>query len=181
MPLVLVQTGHPDHTAYVWFMEGAAVYKLPNPWLLCSRLQAKGKQRLARDSWGHWAAQLGKFGRKEQSNLDQDVDWQTLETTFKIEKKKKVTMTAVSFPSSFCPLQLLLNRLVVEPRRWEQQWIQKEHMFWGVKGEGGQTRKCQLPGKKLVTLPSSSLGKGYLGTDDDYSDNFHKELHQQIL
>lgn len=38
-------------------------------------------------------------------------------------------------------------------------------MFWGVKEEGGRTRKCRLPGKKLVTLPSSSLGKGYLGAD----------------
>lgn len=45
----------PQHAAYVWFMERAAVYKHPNPWLLCSKLQAKGKQRLARDSWGRWA------------------------------------------------------------------------------------------------------------------------------
>lgn len=74
-------------------------------------------------------------------------------------------MTAVSFSSSFCPVQQLVNRLIMEPGRWEQQWIQKEHMFWGVKGEGGQTRKCRLPAKKWVTLPSSSLGKGYLGAD----------------
>lgn len=74
-------------------------------------------------------------------------------------------MTAMSFSSSFCPVQLLVNRLIMEPGKWEQKWIQKEHMFWGVKGEGGQTGKCRLPGKKLVTLPSSSLGTGYLGAD----------------
>lgn len=34
-----------------------------------------------------------------------------------------------------------------------------------MRGEGGQIRKCRLPGKKSVTLPSSSLGKGYLGAD----------------
>lgn len=64
----------PQHTASVWFMEGAAVHKLPNPWLLCSKLQAKGKQRLARGPgatepmlFSRWAAQLGKFGSKGQS------------------------------------------------------------------------------------------------------------------
>lgn len=55
-------------------MEGAAVYKLPNPWLLCSKLQAKGSTEEPETPGAtepmllsHWAAQLGKSGSKGQS------------------------------------------------------------------------------------------------------------------
>lgn len=31
------RSSQPQHVAYVWLVEGAALYKLPNPWPLCSK------------------------------------------------------------------------------------------------------------------------------------------------
>lgn len=109
----------PQHTAHVWLIEGAALYiNFPIPG--CSALKTvKGKQRDRETSQRllgplsprssatalHRAAQHTEFVKKGQSVLKQDLDWQSLDTTFKIGKKK-VTMTAVSLPPSFCPVQL---------------------------------------------------------------------------
>lgn len=66
----------------------------------------------------------------------------------------------------------------------------KQAYGWGG-GEGrrGQTRpKHLIAGKKIVPLPSPSLGKRYLGNrkTDPYDDfhqrvDFYKGLHQQIF